>query len=176
MMSLLVQLINFSLLSGRCDPDDLRVEEDELRPPQPPPRPEEQDLVTDIEAELLWEAQPHPPRGDVPNRRPYLDYGGGDPQDQPVPSYSHRRPPGTGRSGDSGDYLAHGGQKVGSLTSCLQTCSGGWRVNDQRVFQVRLSGERRSEEKVWTVRPPHFIQVDKDSVLMLARFSFSSTV
>ncbi|KAM8875399.1 FRAS1-related extracellular matrix protein 1b [Spinachia spinachia] len=69
---------------GRCNPDDLGVEEDRkqhlpLPPPPPPPpptdppRPTEEDAVTDIEAELLWENQPHAPRGDVPNRRHYLE-------------------------------------------------------------------------------------------------------
>ncbi|XP_070816237.1 FRAS1-related extracellular matrix protein 1b [Chaetodon trifascialis] len=123
---------------GRCDPDDLRVEEDKKLLPAPPrlpdpPGPEEEDPVTDIEAELLWENQPHPPRGDVPNRRPYLDYGEGDPQDQAAPAYSHihyhsRQHPGasTGSTGSSGHTVRHGGLKV------------------------HLSGERRSEEKVWT--------------------------
>ncbi|XP_036971006.1 FRAS1-related extracellular matrix protein 1b isoform X3 [Acanthopagrus latus] len=130
---------------GRCDPDDLRVEEDEKRFPAPPPHPprlpdpprpeEEEDPVTDIEAELVWENQPHPPRGDVPNRRPFLDYGDGDPQDQAAHSYSqvhYRQLPGTstgtstGSSGISGHRVRHGGLKV------------------------RVSGERRAEEKVWT--------------------------
>ncbi|XP_074492745.1 FRAS1-related extracellular matrix protein 1b isoform X1 [Sebastes fasciatus] len=129
---------------GWCNPDDLRVEEDvtRLSPSPPPPRlldppgPEEEDPVTDIEAELLWENQPHPPRGDVPNRRPYLDYGEGEPQDQANPgSYSHihyhsRQQPGTstgstGSTGSIGHRVRHGGLKV------------------------HLSGERRSEEKVW---------------------------
>ncbi|XP_065812340.1 LOW QUALITY PROTEIN: FRAS1-related extracellular matrix protein 1b [Labrus bergylta] len=118
---------------GRCDPDDLRVEEEEKRLPPPrlpdPPRlREEEDPVTDIEAELLWENQPHPPRGDVPNRRPYLDYGEGEPQDQAAPGYTHihpqsRQQPGTG---NTGHRVREGGLKV------------------------HLSGERRSEEKVWT--------------------------
>ncbi|TMS20502.1 hypothetical protein E3U43_006995 [Larimichthys crocea] len=124
---------------GRCDPDDLRVEDDEKRLPAPPrfpdpPRPEKEeeveDPVTDIEAELLWENQPQPPRGDVPNRRPYLDYGVQDPQDQAASSYSQiyypsRQLPGTG-TGGTGHRVRHGGLKV------------------------HLSGERRTEEKVWT--------------------------
>lgn len=70
------------------------VDKDEKRPPVPPnsPRPDvEQNPITDIEAELLWESQPHPPRVDVPDRQPYLDYG--EPQDQAVPgnSYSYYR-------------------------------------------------------------------------------------
>ncbi|XP_056271074.1 uncharacterized protein LOC130194204 [Pseudoliparis swirei] len=118
---------------GRCNPDDLKVEEDGTRlPPLPPglpdpPRPKEEDAVTDIEAELLWENRPHPPRGDVPNRRPYLDYGEVEPQDQAAhDGYSHvhyqgRQLPGesTGSTGSTG-------------------------------LQVHQSGERRSEEKVWT--------------------------
>ncbi|KAM3876288.1 FRAS1-related extracellular matrix protein 1b [Diretmus argenteus] len=127
---------------GRCDPEDLRVEEDEARAPPPAPRPsqpprpeEEEDLVTDIEAELLWENQPHPPRGDVPHRRPYLDYGEGEPQDQAAPSYSYTHYPtgqlpplGTGSTGRTG----HGIRPAGPVT------------------RVHLSGERRTEEKVWT--------------------------
>uniref|UniRef100_A0A3Q3W4W6 Calx-beta domain-containing protein n=1 Tax=Mola mola TaxID=94237 RepID=A0A3Q3W4W6_MOLML len=61
---------------GKCDPDNLKVEEDRKQLPASPrlpdpPRPgeeDEEDPVTNIEAELLWENQPHPPRGDVPNR------------------------------------------------------------------------------------------------------------
>nr|XP_046247058.1 FRAS1-related extracellular matrix protein 1b isoform X2 [Scatophagus argus] len=119
---------------GRCDPDDLKVEENEKRLPAPPPGlpvppgPEEEDPVTDIEAELLWENQPQPPRGDVPNRRPYLDYEDGDPQDQAAPGFSHnhyRQLPGAS-TGNAGLRVRHGGLKV------------------------RLSGDRRSEDKVWT--------------------------
>lgn len=116
-------------MSGRCDPDDLTVDEDERRFPAPPPhhpprlpdppRPEEEeDPVTDIEAELVWENQPHPPRGDVPNRRPFLDYGDGDPQDQAAHSYSqvhYRQLPGTSTgtsTGSSGHRVRHGGLKV----------------------------------------------------------------
>uniref|UniRef100_A0A3B5APF7 FRAS1-related extracellular matrix protein 1-like n=1 Tax=Stegastes partitus TaxID=144197 RepID=A0A3B5APF7_9TELE len=58
---------------GSCDPEDLKVEADQRPPGNPPGSPpllpeEDQDPVTDIEAELLWENHPHPPRGDVPNR------------------------------------------------------------------------------------------------------------
>lgn len=86
-------------LSGSCDPDDLRVEDDQrpLPPPPPPqlpdpPQPEEEEEgpVINIEAELLWENQPHPPRGDVPNRHP-LDYKEVEPRD-PEPhsnGYTH---------------------------------------------------------------------------------------
>nr|XP_057929904.1 FRAS1-related extracellular matrix protein 1b [Doryrhamphus excisus] len=66
---------------GRCDPGDLSVEEDTRQPTSTisAPLPQvEDDLVTDIEAELLWENHPHPPRGDVPDRNHY-------PEDQAVP-------------------------------------------------------------------------------------------
>ncbi|KAK1897253.1 FRAS1-related extracellular matrix protein 1 [Dissostichus eleginoides] len=117
---------------GRCNPDDLMVEEeDERLPTAPPPaqlpdppRVKEEDSVTDIEAELLWENQPHPPQGDVPNRRPYLDYREGESKDQAAP-HSHRSSPSTGSSGSSVPRVMHGGLKV------------------------QLSGGRRSEEKVW---------------------------
>uniref|UniRef100_A0A3P8XA33 C-type lectin domain-containing protein n=1 Tax=Esox lucius TaxID=8010 RepID=A0A3P8XA33_ESOLU len=67
---------------GRCDPEDLRVEEGEKQAPRPP-QPEE-DSVTEIQTDLLRESWPHPPRGDVPDRRPYPDYGDGktEPRDQ----------------------------------------------------------------------------------------------
>ncbi|KAJ7993225.1 hypothetical protein DPEC_G00270240 [Dallia pectoralis] len=75
---------------GRCDPEDLRVEEGEeegdeekeKQAPQPP-QPEE-DSVTDIQTDLPREIWPHPPRGDVPDRRPFPDYGDGEgePRDQ----------------------------------------------------------------------------------------------
>ncbi|KAF7644125.1 hypothetical protein LDENG_00227060, partial [Lucifuga dentata] len=129
---------------GRCDPEDLMVEEDmKLLPPPPPPPPpgspqppkpeveEEEDPVTDIEAELLWESQPHPPRGDVPHRQPYLDYAEREPQDQAVPGYTHihyhtRQLPavGTGRTGH--------------------------RVRTRGPRVPLSGGERRTEEKVWT--------------------------
>lgn len=93
-----------SLLSGKCDPDNLKVEEDRKQHPASPRLPEEDgdDPVTNIEAELLWENQPPPPRGDVPNRRQ---------QDQAAHSHTHHRQlPGTGRTGRTG--LAHGEVKV----------------------------------------------------------------
>ncbi|XP_063746795.1 FRAS1-related extracellular matrix protein 1b [Eleginops maclovinus] len=119
---------------GKCNPDDLMVEEEDerhlTRPPlahlPDPPRVKEEDSVTDIEAELLWENQPHPPRGDVPNRRPYLEYREGEPQDQAAPSsHNHRSSPSTGSSGSSVPRVRQGGLKV------------------------QLSGGR-SKEKVWT--------------------------
>jgi len=118
-------------LLGRCNPDDLKVEEDGTRlPPLPPglpdpPRPKEEDAVTDIEAELLWENRPHPPRGDVPNRRPYLDYGEVEPQDQAAhDGYSHvhyqgRQLPGesTGSTGSTGLQVS-----VASSRCCCRKC------------------------------------------------------
>ncbi|XP_069376243.1 FRAS1-related extracellular matrix protein 1b isoform X2 [Paralichthys olivaceus] len=100
---------------GSCDPRELVVDEGGKPVPPPPrlpdpPRPEEdEDPVTDIEAELLWENQPHPPRGDVPNRRPYLDHGEREPQDQ-APGHAHsKQQPGTSEVG-------HGRVKFHSLT------------------------------------------------------------
>ncbi|XP_034438389.1 FRAS1-related extracellular matrix protein 1-like isoform X1 [Hippoglossus hippoglossus] len=115
---------------GSCDPDELVVDEGG-KPPPPrlpdPPRPEEdEDPVTDIEAELMWENQPHPPRGDVPNRRPYLDYGEREPQDQAGPGHApphSRRLPGTSAAASE---VGHGGVKV------------------------HLSGERTPGDRVWT--------------------------
>ncbi|XP_053178655.1 FRAS1-related extracellular matrix protein 1b [Scomber japonicus] len=159
---------------GRCDPDDLRVEEDEKRlppPPPPPPPPHlpepEEDPVTDIEAELLWENQPHPPRGDVPNRRPYLDYGEGEPQDQAAPSYSHihyhsKQLPGrsTGSTGSTGhrtgksvssscpDGSTHYRRRcyilsssVASWASAEQTCS--------QLFNSSLTSVRSRRDMTW---------------------------
>ncbi|XP_056132911.1 FRAS1-related extracellular matrix protein 1b [Lampris incognitus] len=57
---------------GRCDPEELRVEREERQVSPPPPQLEEEPF-TDIEAELLWETPLHPPRGDTPHRRPYVD-------------------------------------------------------------------------------------------------------
>ncbi|XP_062419236.1 FRAS1-related extracellular matrix protein 1b [Pungitius pungitius] len=123
---------------GRCDQEDLMVEQDRTqRPPLPPPPPpptdppgpKEEDIIADIEAELLWENRPPPPRGDVPNRSLYPGYGEEEPQDQAAPSdYNHdrQRPgAGTGSTGSTGDRVPHGGLKV------------------------HQSGESRTEEKVW---------------------------
>ncbi|XP_047442063.1 FRAS1-related extracellular matrix protein 1b [Mugil cephalus] len=68
---------------GRCEPPP-RLQD---------PRPEEDDPVTDIEAELLWENQPPPSRGDVPDHQSHLDDGHKEHQDQEAPS--SRRPTGT---------------------------------------------------------------------------------
>ncbi|KAM9831469.1 FRAS1-related extracellular matrix protein 1b [Neosynchiropus ocellatus] len=112
---------------GLCDPDDLKVEEDLRRPPPRPPapsRPEEQDRVTDIEAELMWESQPHPPRGDVPNRRTFLDDVEGAPQDQAA-----------------GGVLQHQGRQP-------------WRAGGHRTrtggLKVQVSAEPRPQDRVWT--------------------------
>ncbi|MEQ2300727.1 hypothetical protein AMECASPLE_028822 [Ameca splendens] len=72
---------------GRCDPEDLKVASPPFLPDPSSPRPEDEDPVTDIEAELLWETQPDPPRGDVPDHRPHLDYEEMEPQDQMMPVY-----------------------------------------------------------------------------------------
>ncbi|XP_028254833.1 FRAS1-related extracellular matrix protein 1b isoform X3 [Parambassis ranga] len=115
---------------GRCDPDDLKVEDNQPAPPQLPAPPQvEEDPVTDIEAELLWENQPQPPRGDVPNRQLYLDYRDGEPQDQASPSYRHISP--------HSQLLptTHAARTGPGLRGGPQVC---------------VSGERRTEEKVWT--------------------------
>ncbi|XP_035502757.2 FRAS1-related extracellular matrix protein 1b isoform X2 [Scophthalmus maximus] len=136
---------------GSCDPGDLVEEGGKRLPPparlpDPPARPEEEeeeeeeeeDPVTDIEAELLWENPSHPPRGDVPNRPPFLDYGA-EPQDQAAASYSHtpnhdhtpqlRHPPLPGRKPT--------GTRAGS------------RVPHGKL-QVHVSEETTLENKVWT--------------------------
>ncbi|KAG7514301.1 FRAS1-related extracellular matrix protein 1-like [Solea senegalensis] len=118
---------------GKCDPDDLVDDEDLKQPPPPrpprlpdPPMMEEVEPVTDIEAELVWETPPHPPRGDVPNRRPYQDYRDGEAQDQASPAYSHAHFHRGQNTGDRGHHGGHGGLKV------------------------HVSGDRKSEDKVWT--------------------------
>lgn len=103
------------------------MDEDDKQLPAPPVLPDppsEEDLVTGIEAELLWENQPHPPRGDVPNRRLYLDYGEGIPQDQAAPSRTHyhsRQLPGTGNTGTTGSS-GHGGLKVSASFRLTMSC------------------------------------------------------
>uniref|UniRef100_A0A3Q1IU48 C-type lectin domain-containing protein n=1 Tax=Anabas testudineus TaxID=64144 RepID=A0A3Q1IU48_ANATE len=133
-----------------CDPEDLWLDQDEKRllSPPPPLLPEppslEEDPVIDIEAELLWENQPHPPRGDVPNRRPYLDYGEGIPQDQAAPSYSHThyhskqlpRAGSTGTTGSSTNSLRHGRAKVSSVSS---SCPDGWTHYRRRCYILSSS-------------------------------------
>ncbi|XP_061834466.1 FRAS1-related extracellular matrix protein 1b [Nerophis lumbriciformis] len=87
---------------GKCDPGDLSKEEEDKATLHPtidaPPPPTEDEPVTDIEVELLWENQPHPPRGDVPNRHHY-------PEDQAVPGNIPsvgRQPTVTGNAGNTG--------------------------------------------------------------------------
>lgn len=120
---------------GRCDPEDLKIDLPPLPPPPPPqhpvPRPppeeeEDEDRVTEIDAELLWENQPHPPRGDVPHRRPYLDYGEVEPQDQAVP--------GDSLGGRTGDRDA--GKAVDSISSL---CPEGWTFYRRRCLMVSSS-------------------------------------
>ncbi|KAM4575435.1 FRAS1-related extracellular matrix protein 1b [Fundulus diaphanus] len=121
---------------GRCDPDDLKMAPPPPPPPQlpdPPPstHPEgdmEGDPVTDIEAELLWEDQPHPPRGDVPDRQAYLNYGEVEPQDQAVRT--------------SGGHLqgAHSGSRDAQVVSSLGTvCPEGWTFYRSRCHMVSSS-------------------------------------
>ncbi|XP_030646966.1 FRAS1-related extracellular matrix protein 1b [Chanos chanos] len=76
---------------GRCDPDDLRVEEDELYPPALNPpivhRPDtwsENEPTPDPRSEI-WDNVPR--RGDVPH---FLEYTEGEIQDQGVQSQSRR--------------------------------------------------------------------------------------
>ncbi|XP_049585835.1 FRAS1-related extracellular matrix protein 1b isoform X4 [Syngnathus scovelli] len=82
---------------GRCN---LSIEQTAKATPPPtvatPPLavatllPAEDDVMLDVEAELLWETT-HPPRGDVPNRRPFTDdHGQEDLQDQPHPPHTHK--------------------------------------------------------------------------------------
>ncbi|KAM4629862.1 FRAS1-related extracellular matrix protein 1b [Polymixia lowei] len=143
---------------GRCDPEDLRVEEEEKRsllPPRVPPSPrprskeeeEEEDPVTDIEAELLWENPPPPPRGDVPHRRSYLDYG--EPQDQ-APSHrvlhypTRLLPPlGTWSTGNAGSTGSIGGS--GSTGSRVGPAGA-----ESRGLQAHVSERRKTQDKVWT--------------------------
>ncbi|XP_034035201.1 FRAS1-related extracellular matrix protein 1b [Thalassophryne amazonica] len=128
---------------GRCLPDDLRVEEAEGRSPPSHPEVDHEDPVTDIEAKLLWENRPHPPRGDVPHRRSDLDYVEGEvePQDQVAPSFIHIHPQNT----RAVPWLGPGGAGQS---------------------RVQLAGDRRSEEKVWTfhsLTPLRLEEVGPDS-------------
>ncbi|XP_023194698.1 FRAS1-related extracellular matrix protein 1-like isoform X1 [Xiphophorus maculatus] len=147
--------------SGRCDPEDLKV----LSPPLPPQPEEEEDEdpVTDIEAELLWEKQPHPPRGDVPDRRPSLDEA--EPQDQALPGDTHSsegRLQGA-RTGSTGlrkvltlpslcpeGWTAYRGRchmvsrSVASWASAHRTCS--------LLFNSSLSSVRSRKDAAWMWR------------------------
>ncbi|XP_008336132.1 FRAS1-related extracellular matrix protein 1b [Cynoglossus semilaevis] len=115
---------------GMCDPEELLEEGDKHLPP-PPLVEVEEDPVTDIEAELLWESQPHPPRGDVPSRRVSLDYVEEEPQDQAAPSYSHT-------------HHHRGRQQLG-----MNPGGGGHRVRHEGL-KVYVPAQRQSEDKVWT--------------------------
>lgn len=116
-----------------CDPEELLEEGDKHLPP-PPLVEVEEDPVTDIEAELLWESQPHPPRGDVPSRRVSLDYVEEEPQDQAAPSYSHTHHH-RGRQqlgmnpGGGGHRVRHEGLKVTLFTDCFLLTSLGHMVS-----------------------------------------------
>lgn len=56
-------------LAGHCNHQDLQPGGAGRKAPPPPTQGAEP--VAEIEAELLWEVPlPHPPRGDVPDRRP----------------------------------------------------------------------------------------------------------
>ncbi|KAM4738568.1 LOW QUALITY PROTEIN: FRAS1-related extracellular matrix protein 1b [Anableps anableps] len=138
---------------GRCDPEDLMVEAvpPQLPDPPPSPRPEEEedeDPVTDIEAELLWEKQPHPPRGDVPDRRPYLDHGAMEPQDQAVP-------------GDRSIQSSKGrllGTHIGSTSG-----NTGSKSRDAQKIQslTPLKMEERQLEGAWSRSSPHGVLLQK---------------
>ncbi|XP_060735779.1 FRAS1-related extracellular matrix protein 1b [Tachysurus vachellii] len=79
--------------NGRCDPDDLIVEDDERRspvihPPQihkPPPSQTpgtaDDDYTPDPNTVNVWEN--YPPRGDVPYRTQFMHFSGGEAADQP---------------------------------------------------------------------------------------------
>ncbi|XP_067085731.1 FRAS1-related extracellular matrix protein 1b [Osmerus mordax] len=138
---------------GRCDPDDLKVEEHEREAPPPapprtaappPPRPAQTeeggdgDLLTDIQTELFWESRPHPPRGDVPDRRPFLDLDDGQLRDQAAPGYTsvHRRPS-SFQPPTLGHHLPRRPLKL------LGSAGSGHRVQSS-------GAGRKTEEKVWT--------------------------
>uniref|UniRef100_A0A665VGY6 Fras1 related extracellular matrix 1b n=1 Tax=Echeneis naucrates TaxID=173247 RepID=A0A665VGY6_ECHNA len=126
---------------GRCDVDKLQEEDVKHHPPPPhhpgPPRTEEEeDPVTDIEAELLWETQPHPPRGDVPDRQPYLNYREREPQDQATTSsqahyHSKQLPRSSGSSGHTVQSVRHGEVKV---SVCFKIPF--WWLKDQRYITL----------------------------------------
>ncbi|XP_077390356.1 FRAS1-related extracellular matrix protein 1b isoform X2 [Festucalex cinctus] len=128
---------------GRCD---LSVEKAaEAPPPTPPlatPTPEvatptpagEDHTVLDVEAELVWEST-HPPRGDVPNRRPFADHDdqGEEPQDQPHPGLA---------------------QQEGARSSGLKVTSVAEKM-DQKVWTFHsLTSLRLEEEEEVEVAPP----------------------
>ncbi|XP_015232054.1 PREDICTED: FRAS1-related extracellular matrix protein 1-like [Cyprinodon variegatus] len=128
----------------RCDPKDLKVETTPL--PLPPPlHPKEggdEDPVIDIEAELLWENQPHPPRGDVPDRRPYLDYEEVQPQDQAVKEPRTRQTSNSHLLRGQTDSRTRDAQKFGSLTPLkmeeLQLEGAWWRHHPHGLLPQEL--------------------------------------
>ncbi|KAL1023166.1 hypothetical protein UPYG_G00037220 [Umbra pygmaea] len=121
---------------GRCDPEDLRVGDDETRAPQLP-QPEEEH-VTDIQTDLLWESRPHPPRGDVPNRRPFLDSedGDGEPRDQPHGHVAQTVLPGS---------------RINSRTVLH---SGAKRKNEEKVWTFHALTPMRREESSLPILEP----------------------
>ncbi|XP_036442581.1 FRAS1-related extracellular matrix protein 1b isoform X2 [Colossoma macropomum] len=86
--------------NGRCDPDDLVVEDDEKnptllhpprihKPPTPPPPPaQEEEYTPDPNTGIIWEN--HPPRGDVPYRTQFIRFSSAEPQDQAFFSQGRR--------------------------------------------------------------------------------------
>ncbi|KAG7327532.1 hypothetical protein KOW79_009138 [Hemibagrus wyckioides] len=94
---------------GRCDPDDLIVEDDEKRtpfitpprihnPPHPPtPGAAEDDFTPDPNTGNVWEN--YPPRGDVPYRTQFIRFSGGEAADQPSFSQGNTQPRVLGNSG-----------------------------------------------------------------------------
>ncbi|XP_035763480.1 FRAS1-related extracellular matrix protein 1-like [Neolamprologus brichardi] len=102
-------------------------------PPQLPdplqPEEEEEVPVINIEAELLWENQPHPPRGDVPNRH-HLDYKEVEPRD-PEPHSNGYTP-----HSSHLNIQQHTGSSTGNTGSTV-------RLSAQR-------GPEDEQEKVWT--------------------------
>ncbi|KAK9967605.1 hypothetical protein ABG768_001992 [Culter alburnus] len=75
--------------NGKCNPDDLVVEEDEKQHPfQSPPHVQEpeppllEEYTPDPRSGILWEN--YPPRGDVPYRTDFSHFSVGEPQDQEV--------------------------------------------------------------------------------------------
>ncbi|KAK3561937.1 hypothetical protein QTP86_019060, partial [Hemibagrus guttatus] len=91
---------------GRCDPDDLIVEDDEKRSPvihpprihKPPPTPgaAEDDFTPDPNIGNVWEN--YPPRGDVPYRTQFIRFSGGEAADQPSFSQGSTQPRAVGNS------------------------------------------------------------------------------
>ncbi|KAM6922004.1 FRAS1-related extracellular matrix protein 1b [Xenentodon cancila] len=158
---------------GRCDPENVKVD-DHSPPPPRLPEPLEPDVdlegdpVTDIEAELLWENRPHPPRGDVPNRQPFLDLREAEPQDQAAPSYRHvhhrsgrllETP--TGSTGSSG--LKDGGQKFHALTPLWleELQHGGVRgvpVHHSHLLEEPQPGDTHQMDHVAIRQPPELHQ------------------